>query len=248
VKKSEEEEGEGVRTSTPWHLLLPILVCACVLGRPVCVWGQSEAKAAAKPEQPSTAKAQSTADEKWEVLFDGKSLAGWKRTEFGGGGDASVEGGVFVVDQGEELSGVNWTRAFPKMNYEVELEAQRRTGLDFFCALTFPVNERFVTFVVGGWGGSTVGISSVNRKDASQNETSTIRHFKDNRWYKIRVKVEQESIQAWIDEERVVDLDIRGKELDLRTGEIDLSVPLGIATFRTTAAFKDVLFHRISGK
>ena len=185
---------------------------------------------------------------RWESIFDGKSLAGWKRTDFGGGGEPCVEEGLLVVDQGEELSGVNWTGAFPKMNYEIELEAQRRTGLDIFCAVTFPVNEKFVSFIVGGWGGSTVGISSVNRKDASQNETSTIRYFKDNRWYKIRVKVEADRIQAWIDEERVVDLDTKGKELDLRPGEIDLSVPLGIATFRTTAAFKALRFRRLGGK
>jgi hypothetical protein len=91
-----------------------------------------------------------------------------------------------------------------------------------------------------------VGISSINKQDASQNETSTIRHFKDKRWYKIRVRVEPTQIQAWIDEERVVDLDIRGKELDLRTGEIDLSVPLGISTFRTTAAFRELKLRRIS--
>ncbi len=183
---------------------------------------------------------------RWESVFDGKSLGGWKRTEFGGGGEVRVEDSVLIVDQGEELSGFNWTRGFPKMNYEVELEAQRRTGLDFFCAVTFPVNERFVTFVVGGWGGSTVGISSINKQDASQNETSTIRHFKDNRWYKIRVRVEPSHLQAWIDDERVVDLDTRGKELDLRTGEIDLSVPLGISTFRTTAAFRELKLRRIS--
>lgn len=194
------------------------------------------------------AQSESAVATKWEALFDGKSLGGWKRTDFGGGGEAGVEDGLLVVDQGEELSGVNWTRALPKMNYEIELEAQRRSGLDFFCAVTFPVKERFVTFVVGGWGGSTVGISSINRKDASENETSTIRHFKDNRWYKIRVRVEPERIQAWIDEERMVDLDTRGKDLGLRTGEIDLSVPLGLATFRTTAAFKDVRLRRITGK
>ena len=184
---------------------------------------------------------------RWESLFDGTSLSGWRRTEFGGGGEASVEERSLVVDQGEELSGINWTRSFPKMNYEIELEAQRRTGLDIFCAVTFPVNEKFVSLIVGGWGGSTVGISSVNGKDASQNETSIIRHFKDNRWYKVRVKVEPVRIQAWIDEEKVVNLDTAGKELDLRPGEIDLSVPLGIATFRTTAAFKALRFRRIAG-
>lgn len=236
-----------MRNPTPWRLIPIISVSAGLFGSPVSGRAQSDAPARAKSE-PVAVKADLPVAGKWETLFDGKTLAGWKRTEFGGGGEASVEDGFLVVDQGEELSGVNWTRAFPKMNYEIELEAQRRTGLDFFCAVTFPVSERFVTFVVGGWGGATVGISSINRQDASQNETSTIRHFKDNRWYKIRVKVEPERIQTWIDEERVVDLDTKGKELGLRTGEIDLSVPLGLATFRTTAAFKEVRFRRLTSK
>ena len=236
-----------MRNSTPWRLIPIIFVSAGLFGSPASVRAQSERPAPAKSE-PVVGKPESPVVGKWETLFDGKTLAGWKRTEFGGGGEASVEDGFLVVDQGEELSGVNWTRAFPKMNYEIELEAQRRTGLDFFCALTFPVSERFVTFVVGGWGGATVGISSINREDASQNETSTIRHFKDNRWYKIRVKVEPERIQTWIDEERVVDLDTKGKELGLRSGEIDLSVPLGLASFRTTAAFKEVRFRRLTSK
>jgi hypothetical protein len=231
VKTRLWEDGKGVQISTLRHLSAIFFVMAQIWAPFAQVQAQPEPAAAPK----------------WEALFDGKSLGGWKRTDFGGGGEAAVEDGVLVVDQGEELSGVNWTRAFPKMNYEIELEAQRRSGLDFFCAVTFPVNERFVTFVVGGWGGSTVGISSINRKDASENETSTIRHFKDNRWYKIRVKVEPERIQTWIDEERVVDLETRGKDLGLRTGEIDLSVPLGLATFRTTAAFKNVRLHRITG-
>ena len=222
--------GKGVRVSNFWRLLPLFCLCLSFLGSPTA--------ASAQGEPPSA--------ERWESVFDGKSLGGWKRTEFGGGGEVRVEDSVLIVDQGEELSGFNWTRGFPKMNYEVELEAQRRTGLDFFCAVTFPVSERFVTFVVGGWGGSTVGISSINKQDASQNETSTIRHFKDNRWYKIRVRVEPSHIQAWIDDERVVDLDTRGKELDLRTGEIDLSVPLGISTFRTTAAFRELKLRRIS--
>ena len=234
-----------MRNSTPWRLRPLVCVCAGLFGMPLLALAQSGLSVAGRAAELSGGKVEALESGKWEVLFNGKSLDGWKRTEFGGGGEANVEDGVLVVDQGEELSGVNWTRAFPKMNYEIELDAQRRTGLDFFCAVTFPVGERFVTFVVGGWGGATVGISSINRQDASQNETSTIRHFKDNRWYKIRVKVEPERIQAWIDAERVVDLDTRGKELGLRVGEIDLSVPLGVATFRTTAAFRDVRMRRL---
>jgi hypothetical protein len=181
----------------------------------------------------------------WQNLFDGKTLQGWKRTDFGGGGDASVEAGLLVVERGEDLSGVTFTGKPPVMQYEVELEAQRRAGLDFFCGLTFPVEKKHLTLVIGGWGGNVVGLSSIEREDAAHNETTSSRTFEDNRWYKIRLRVEPRRIQAWIDKDRVVDLDTHQKELDLRPGEIDLSIPLGIATFRTTAAFRNIRLRRL---
>lgn len=184
-------------------------------------------------------------DPEWQNLFDGKTLQGWKRTDFGGGGDASVEGGLIQVERGEDLSGVTYTGKPPVMNYEVELEAQRRAGLDFFCGLTFPVDKKHLTLVVGGWGGNVVGLSSIEREDAAHNETTSSRTFEDNRWYKIRLRVEPRRIQAWIDKDRVVDLDTHQKELDLRPGEIDLSIPLGVATFRTTAVFRNIRLRKL---
>lgn len=181
----------------------------------------------------------------WQSLFDGKTLQGWKRTDFGGGGDATAQNGLLVVEQGEELSGVTFTGKPPVMDYEIELEAQRRSGLDFFCGLTFPVEKKHLTLVVGGWGGSVVGISSIEREDAAHNETTSSRPFQDDRWYTIRLRVESRRIQAWIDKDRVVDLDTHQKELDLRPGEIDLSTPLGIATFRTTAAYRNIRLRRL---
>jgi hypothetical protein len=131
------------------------------------------------------------------------------------------------------------------MNYEISLEAKRRSGLDFFCGLTFPVGKTHLTFVVGGWGGSTVGLSSINHQDASQNDTSKTRFFKDEQWYRIRVRVESQRVRAWIDTELMADVDTRGKELGLRPGEIELSVPLGIATFRTSSSFRDIKLRRL---
>jgi hypothetical protein len=187
----------------------------------------------------------------WTSLFDGKTLGGWKNTPFGGGTEAEVENGLLQVEAGEELSGVQYTKPVPRMSYEVSLEAMRRTGLDFFCGLTFPVGEKHLTFVVGGWGGSTVGLSSIDRLDASQNETNKIRFFKDNQWYKVRLRVEPERIQAWIDQEQVVDLNTKGRALDLRPGEIEISVPFALSTFRTSASFRDIKLRTLpvaSGK
>ena len=188
------------------------------------------------------------AAERTRPLFDGRTLAGWALSGFESEGSVRVEapfregGGAIVIEAGTTLSGVTWTRGaeLPRNNYEVSLEAMRLAGGDFFCGLTFPVEAAACTLVVGGWGGTVVGLSSVDRVDASGNETTREREFADQRWYRIRVRVAAGRITAWIDDEQVVDLPTAGRRISLRPGEIQKSLPLGIATYMTRAAVRDI--------
>src|SRR6185436_19530124 len=75
----------------------------------------------------------------WESLFDGKTLAGWEKAEFGGDGEVSVKAGNLVLGSGAGLTGLRGTHAPQGPAYEVELEAMRVDGNDIFCGLTFPV-------------------------------------------------------------------------------------------------------------
>jgi hypothetical protein len=173
-------------------------------------------------------------------LFDGKSLAGWKETNFGGEGEVSVKDGAVVLGQGNDMTGITYARGdFPRTDYEVTLEGKRVRGRDFFCTTTFPVGKAHCSFVVGGWGGAIVGLSSVDDMDASMNDTRTLKNFKSDRWYRIRIRVTADRIQAWIDDERVVDLATKGKRISIRP-ECDLCRPFGIATWRTTGAVRDI--------
>lgn len=172
-------------------------------------------------------------------LFDGTTLKGWKPTPFGGAGEITVKDGAIQLEMGH-MTGVTWTNAVPKMDYELSLEAKRTQGNDFFCGLTFPVGDSHVTLIAGGWGGALVGISSINGGDASENETTKFQRFEKDRYYKIRVRVEPKKIQAWIDDEQFVNLDTTGKSLALRPGETELSKPLGIATWNTASAIRNV--------
>jgi len=182
----------------------------------------------------------------WVSLFDGESLGGWKKTEFAGGGEVKVDkafrngGPAIVLGAGERLSGFNWTKDVPKTNYELSLEAIKIDGRDFFLGLTFPVGDSFATLIVGGWGGSILGISSIDNSDASENVTTKYLTFEKDRWYKVRLKVTKAKIEAWLDDKQVVDADIVGKKVALRPGDISQSVPLGIATFRTDAAYRAI--------
>src|SRR5689334_21201211 len=80
-------------------------------------------------------------------LFDGKSLAGWKSTEFGGQGEVYVDDGKLILEMGSNMTGVTWDNAkrLPTMDYEVSLEAMRIDGDDFFCGLTFQVRDKPLT-------------------------------------------------------------------------------------------------------
>src|SRR4051812_5053133 len=44
------------------------------------------------------------------VLFDGKSLAGWKETDFAGSGGVEVKDGALVLKVGNPMTGVTSTR------------------------------------------------------------------------------------------------------------------------------------------
>ena len=183
--------------------------------------------------------------EGWQPLFDGKTLDKWKVTDFAGHADVIVENGVITLPQGGELTGINLEKTPATMDYEVELQAMRVLGDDFFCGFTFPVRDKCVTLVVGGWGGTVVGISNVNGESASENETTQFKNFPKGRWYRIKVRVTKEKIEVWIDDDKMVDLETEGKELDMRFGEIESSKPFGIATWRTTGAIKEIRWRKL---
>jgi hypothetical protein len=172
-------------------------------------------------------------------LFDGKTLNVWKSTAFGGEGEVLVEDGQIVMRAGNPLTGITWTGEYPRTNYEISLEAQRVDGSDFFCGLTFPVGDAPCTFIVGGWGGGVIGLSSIDGFDASENETTRYQEFENGRWHKVRVRVTEEKIQAWLDDNLMADVELEGRRISIRP-EVELSRPLGVSCFSTTAALRKI--------
>jgi hypothetical protein len=178
-------------------------------------------------------------------LFDGKTLGRWTPTKFGGDGEVAVENGAIVLPFGSPMTGITWTGDLPaKMDYEVSLEAKRVDGHDFFCGMTVPYGDVSCSLIVGGWGGSLVGISSLDDHDASENDTSTSMTFENNRWYKIRLRVTKGKIQAFIDDKPIVNADIRDRKVGVRS-EVELSRPLGFATWNTSAALRNITLTKI---
>jgi len=180
-----------------------------------------------------------------ESLFDGKTLGKWVSTNFGGEGEVRVEDGAITLDAGASLTGINYTGPVLKTNYEISLDAQRIQGTDFFCGLTVPVGDSYASLIVGGWGGSLCGISSIDDKDAARNDTRTIRAFKSEKWYHIRFRVYSDRLQAWIDNEKIVDVSIAGHKVSLRA-EVLPSRPLGISAYQTSAALKNIQMRKLT--
>src|SRR4029453_14204736 len=98
---------------------------------------------------------------------------------------------------------------------------------------TFPVKDSHATLIVGGWGGGLVGLSSLIGQDGSENETREFMLFDLGRWYRIRLRVGETNISAWIDDDHIIDADIRDRSISLRPGDIELSAPFGLASWST---------------
>jgi hypothetical protein len=171
--------------------------------------------------------------------YDGRLITGWEVTNFGPQGPVYVSDGAIVLGMGEGCTGITWKGNFPVVDYEVSLDAKRVNGNDFFCGMTFPVGKSPCTLIVGGWGGTTVGLSSINGQDASDNSTRRLMKFENNRWYNIRLEVTGTKISAWIDSLQVVDFTTGNSRLTIRP-EVELSKPFGIASWNTTAALRNI--------
>lgn len=238
-------------------LFIPLFTgCESPQTKPVTVTPSAKADTAADQEPPTpreiirAAAAQPftpVAGEGWRSLFDGSSLNGWRMTDFGAIGRVELQQKLMVFWMGGPFTGVNCTNEIPKQNYEITLDAMRVAGDDFFCGLTFPVDDSFASLIVGGWGGSLVGISSIDGADASENETTQTMTFETGRWYRIRLRVTKQKIEAWIGQHKIVNVEREGHKFSLRPGEIKLSKPFGLASWMTSAAYREIKIRNVEG-
>ena len=192
--------------------------------------------------RPQTAK---PADPGWQPLFDEKTLTGWQPSGFSAEGAVKVEDGRIVLDTGKSMTGITWAGATPPTtNYEIALQAMRVEGRDFFAGVTFPVNGSFCSLILGGWGGSVVGLSNINGQNASENDTSQSIEFENGRWYTVRLRVTPAKIEAWLDDRQIITQDLKGNKIDIRL-EMELSKPLGVASWKTKSALRDIRLRRL---
>lgn len=182
------------------------------------------------------------------ILFDGETLDGWTKTDFYDAEKVKVraEDGRIVLPLGNPMSGVTTSRTdLPKTNYELSYEAMRLEGSDFFAAATFPVGDAFITLVNGGWGGHITGLSSLDGADASENETARGFAYKNDAWYRFRVRVTDEAIRVFIDDKPMIAVDLENRHLGTRI-ETRASQPLGFATWESAGAVREVQIRALT--
>lgn len=213
----------------------------------VCVALLAGSVAGEEPGRNSSKADKAKKDKNVISLFDGKTLKGWKSTNFGGEGEVLVKDGALVMEMGSDLTGVTWqdAKVIPRSNYEITFQAMRVNGFDFFCGLTLPVQKGYASLICGGWGGGVCGLSSINSYDASENETTSYREFKAKQWYKFRIRVTDQQINAWIDDDEIIDLPITDQKFTVRI-EVEASKPLGFCTWQTTGALKDIKLRKLT--
>lgn len=179
------------------------------------------------------------------ILFNGVTLDNWEIIDYEGHGEVNVADSCIIIGKGELISGIRWTDEFPVSDYEVTLKAKRVNGNDFFCGLTFPVGDSFLTLVLGGWRGALSGLSCIDGYDAANNQTGIVYGFGTGWWYDVRLRVAGGKVEAWVSGEKLVDFTIGKSKLSLRS-EVESSAPFGITTYKTTGAIRDIRLKSIN--
>ena len=176
------------------------------------------------------------------VLFNGKDLMGWKvakQHDFQRAGKVSVQDQQIILEKGRPATGIVCVKKLPRTNYEVTLQAKRIAGEDFFCGLTFPVDQGYCSLILGGWGGGVTGLSNIDNMSAVENETTDFVKFKQDRWYHLRLRVTPSKIEAWVDKRQIVEVETENRKFSI-WWEQEPMRPFGIASWNTKAALRDI--------
>ena len=173
------------------------------------------------------------------VLFDPSLLGDWETGVFGNPDEFDTTDEGVVIPQTSTIAGMTYRGTAPTTPYVMHVDVTKRYGDDFFLGLTFPVRDSHLTLVLGGWGGGVSGLSCIDGKDASDNATRHVEYFPNGKRQMVVLDVTDTRVVARLDGRVLVDADLTGKELGLRT-EVLASRPVGVATFATCSLIHSI--------
>ena len=79
---------------------------------------------------------------------------------------------------------------------------------------------------------------------AIENESTGYHEFEQNRWYRVRLRVSDEKVEAWIDDDQIVDVEHTKHKLSI-WWEQEPVRPFGIASWYTKSAVRKVRLTRL---
>src|SRR5436190_360789 len=105
--------------------------------------------------------------------------------------------------------------------------------------------QKWISLFDGKTLESWLAADVAGRADASENQSTGFKKYEEGRWYRVHIKVTDKKLEAWVDEELMADVELEGLKIEMRTGEIEASQPLGIASYRTKSALKDIRWRPV---
>jgi len=185
---------------------------------------------------------------KWQSLFDGKSLRGWRAVNAGAyakHGKVRVDEGVLALDPGGPLTGVACTQTVPSADHEVALEAKAVGGEGDFCVITFPIGASHCALALGiADGPGRVGLHKVDGRSAGSNATTARYTFAKGQWHRVRLRVSRQKIEAWVNDDRIISFPMATHTLDAGPA-YGLARPLALSAHSTASAFRNIRLRRL---
>lgn len=158
--------------------------------------------------------------------------------------EEAAKAGVLILGKGEMMTLVRYEGKRPLLltDYEISWQGMRVEGRDFFASMTFPFGSEktCATFVTGGWGGWTTGITALGHQYANENDTTGSTEFVTGRWYDFTLQVTKECLRGLIDGKEQFKVAVQGRAVSMHSSEITKCMPLGFASYDTKGAIRNV--------
>jgi hypothetical protein len=155
-------------------------------------------------------------------LFDGKTLAGWEAARgghfLGNVADRlSVADGSIAIGASTEGTGVRCTQDLPTTGYELTFEVNAIEGSKWAGSALFPLGGGAGLWEIRtGDGGPALLARSA--AEGLKDVRSQPFAMANGTWYRFRLRVDAERVQAWINDQQVFDCPRRGYDFGFFTG------------------------------
>ena len=169
------------------------------------------------------------------ALLDGNSTRGWAASE-AHRCKASVKDATLHMEAGTTWGVVTSTRTLPKANYELAFEAMRVEGTGDMATVVFAVGPCRCAFRVGADDSKVAWLSNV---DGSASRVAGAPGLDNGQWHKVRLRVTDAKVEAWVGDHQVVDQPRIGHSFEL--AGVEGVAPLSLCSKAMKVAWRNIV-------